>query len=61
MEYNKMITVYGSYEPAVTIRGNLAIPHSSGWSARLDGETISCMPVDNFGMAIYIPAGGHIV
>ena len=39
----------------------LAIPYSSGWSARLDGETIPCMPADNFGMAVYVPAGGHTV
>lgn len=58
-----------SYEDGYTICGSfpsdkiiyIAIPYSDGWTAKLDGADILCMPANNFGMAFYVPAGGHTI
>lgn len=39
----------------------IAIPYSDGWLAKLDGADTLCMPANNFGMAFYVPAGGHTI
>lgn len=58
-----------SYEDGYTICSSfpsdkiiyIAIPYSDGWTAKLDGADILCMPANNFGMAFYVPAGGHTI
>lgn len=58
-----------SYEDGYTICSRflsdkiiyIAIPYSDGWTAKLDGADILCMPANNFGMAFYVPAGGHTI
>ena len=58
-----------SYEDGYTICSSfpsdkiiyIAIPYSDGWTAKLDGADILFMPANNFGMAFYVPAGGHTI
>lgn len=39
----------------------LAIPFCSGWSAQMDGEPVTLLKGNGFGMAVALPAGSHVV
>lgn len=39
----------------------LAVPYSTGWTARVDGNAAAVLQANGFGMAVALPAGSHTV